>query len=113
MFVVVAMINELICLGKRIKKLRKKNGYTLEKFAEIVDISPNHISKLEAAKTNPSFQLLSRIAGAFNISLMDLFDFSEYISDDVTREDFMQMVKYSDVKYLKLLYRIHKDIIYN
>ena len=104
------MNQELIYFGKQLKKLRKRHGYALEKLAEIIEISPNHISKLERAKTNPSFQVINKIAIALNIEMKDLFDFNEYKSDEQIREEFIRVAKISDSNYLQLLYKIYKDI---
>ena len=72
------MDDKLVLLGKRIAHLRAKKGFTQEKLAEIVNYSTNHISKLELARTNPSFDLLVNIAKAFNIELKELFNFDDF-----------------------------------
>ena len=34
-------------LGEKIKRLRKLRGYTQEELAEIIDIAPRNLSKIE------------------------------------------------------------------
>ena len=69
-------MNELILLGKKIAEIRTGKGLTQEKLAEMVNYSANHIAKLESARTNPSFDLLVKIAKAMSIPVKDLFDYN-------------------------------------
>ena len=56
--------DELELLGKRIRKARKKMGYTQEQLARISLIKEGRtfISKLERGKANVKFLVLSDIA---------------------------------------------------
>ena len=105
------MNKDLMLFAKRLKQIRKQRHLTLEKFAELVEISPNHISKLESARTFPSFQLISRIANALNIDMKELFNFDSDKDTEYIKNEFVQMIKYSDPKYLNTLYKIHQDLI--
>ncbi len=71
------MEDRLYKFGKRIAELRTKRKMTQEQLAELIDYSPNHISKLELARTNPSFNIIVKIADALHVDLKDLFDFEE------------------------------------
>lgn len=62
-------------LGKNLKKYRQAAGLTQEQLAEIVNIHPTYVGKLEAGKNNPSTKLLFRLACAMHITVKDLFDF--------------------------------------
>ena len=104
------MQDELNILGKRIAELRSKKGLTQEQLAELVGYSTNHISKLELARTNPSFELLIKIAAALNIELKDLFDFKDYITPEHLRNDMIKIIKSSTDKQIKLLYKIFRSI---
>ena len=102
------MDNILVLLGKRIASLRFQNKLTQENLAELVNYSPNHISKLELARTNPSFDLLVSIAHALNVELKDLFAFDEYEDINFIKKDFLKLIDSADVKKLTLLYKIFK-----
>ncbi len=104
------MNDTLILLGKRIAYLRNKRGFTQEKLAEMVDYSTNHISKLELARTNPSFDLLVNIANALNIELKELFNFDKYQSTKYIKKEFEKLLHSSEEKKLKLLYKIYQSI---
>ena len=49
-------LNESI--GKRISQLRKRQGLTQEKFAEVIDISIKHISAVERGTSSLSLEKL-------------------------------------------------------
>jgi len=69
-------INVRLSLGKRIKELRKKRGFTQDKLSEITEIDYKYIQKIEG-KNPPALKIdtLQRIAKAFNISVSKLLDF--------------------------------------
>ena len=62
-------------LGQHIAKLRKKAGFTQERFAEKTDYSTEFISFVERGINSPSLDGCDRIAKALGIKLKDLFDF--------------------------------------
>lgn len=63
--------------GKRVAELRVKKKLTQEQLAELIGYSTNHISKLELARTNPSFSIIVRLAEALSVDIKELFDFGE------------------------------------
>ncbi len=60
-------------LGMRIVYLRHLKKWTQEDLAFYAQINKNYLCDLENGKRNPTLQVLSRIADAFNISLEYLF----------------------------------------
>ena len=71
------MNEKLKLFGKRIAELRVRKNITQEGLAELIGYSPNHISKLESARTNPSFDLIIKIADALRISPQELFNYDK------------------------------------
>jgi len=62
--------------SKRLKELRKKNGLTQEKLAEIADISYKNVQYLESKNpTCPSLITLNKLAKALKIAPSKLIDF--------------------------------------
>ncbi|MCM1567971.1 MAG: helix-turn-helix transcriptional regulator [Roseburia sp.] len=55
-------------LGTRIRYYREELGYTQEKFAELVGLSPNYLSALERGVKLPKLQTFIRIANQLQIS---------------------------------------------
>ena len=60
-------------LGARIKKLRKKQKYTQEKFSELIDIAPRTLYGIESGKNFITAETLEKIISVLNISKEDLF----------------------------------------
>jgi len=104
------MEENLTQLGRNIARLRIKKGITQEELEELTNYSTNHISKLESARTNPSFELLVNISKALNIEIKELFNFDEYQSTTFIKKEFDKLIQESEPKKLKLLYKIYRSI---
>src|SRR6266481_1608731 len=63
----------LLFLGKRVRQLRSLRAMTRKTVAREADVSERHLAQLEAGEGNVSIVLLRRIAGALNVSLVELF----------------------------------------
>jgi len=61
-------------IGKRIRSLRKMHGLSQETLAELSDLHPTYIGKIERATINASIVSFQRIAKAFNMELSELFN---------------------------------------
>lgn len=63
-------------IGKKIKEIRKKRGYTQEKLAELASIDYKYLQKIEG-KSPPALKIdtIDRLAKALKISTAKLFDF--------------------------------------
>ena len=59
-------------IGERIAKLRKERGITGEKFAELLDVSPQAVSKWETGKNLPETALLPDISKILCVSIDSL-----------------------------------------
>lgn len=65
------MENKTTCtevFGKRLKELRKANGYTIEQFAQRVGIAKSTVGYYENDNRLPDIEILARIANEFNVS---------------------------------------------
>lgn len=68
-------ITKLLQLGRKIYFLRRKNGYSQNTFAEMLEISREHLAKIETAKRCVSLGLLIDIAEKLNVKVSDLIEF--------------------------------------
>lgn len=68
---------KLKLLGKNISKYRKQKGYTQNKLGDLLNMSREHIAKVETAKRNPSLDLIFEIAEMLEINESDLFNFKD------------------------------------
>jgi transcriptional regulator with XRE-family HTH domain len=59
-------------VGGRIRKLRIKRGWTQQILADHAELTREHISALETARSEPGLCALERIAIALEIPLKDL-----------------------------------------
>ncbi len=69
-------MNVRLKLGRRIKELRRKFGYTQDKLSEITSIDYKYIQKIEG-KNPPALKIdtLARLTKAFKIPLSKLLNF--------------------------------------
>ena len=105
------MDKKLILFGKHIALLRKQKNYTQEQLAELVDYSPNHISKLELARTNPSFDLIMKISKALDVSARDLFDFeSEHNTNNEIINKITVLLRSMKPKEQEFIYNTVKNL---
>ena len=61
----------------RIKELRRKNKITQEELALAVGVTRQTITSIEGEKYTASLILAYKIARYFNMSIEEIFDFSE------------------------------------
>ena len=62
-------------LGSNIAKYRKQKNLSQNQLAEFVDVSREHIAKIETAKRNMSMDLLFNISSVLNIPEYKFFIF--------------------------------------
>lgn len=55
-------------IGKRIRELRTKNGWSMDALAEKIDVKRQTVSNYESGKTQPSSRTLDGLASAFGVS---------------------------------------------
>ncbi|MCQ2753550.1 MAG: helix-turn-helix domain-containing protein [bacterium] len=97
-------------LGEKIKRLRKRSGYTQEKLAELIDISPRNLSNIEQGITFVKSETLENIIKALNVTTEELFA-NDHIksSDELIDEICLRLNNIKKDKYsLEKIYRIVK-----
>lgn len=70
------MNNIRLNIGKRIKELRKKCGYTQDKLSEVAEIDYKYIQRIEG-KTPPALKIdtIERLAKALKVKPAELLKF--------------------------------------
>jgi transcriptional regulator with XRE-family HTH domain len=61
-------------VGKRIRELRKKKGWSQERLADESEMHRSYMWGVEQGRRNPSLRHLTRIADALEVAVADLFD---------------------------------------
>jgi transcriptional regulator with XRE-family HTH domain len=54
--------------GDRLRGLRLQNNYTIEHLAELLDLSMRQTARYEAEPSNPTGDVIARMADVFNVS---------------------------------------------
>lgn len=67
-------------LGMRIKEFRENRKLTQDKLAEMVEIDPKHLSRIENGRNYPSFETLEKILDSLQISYEDIFNYKHFIA---------------------------------
>lgn len=73
-------------LGEKIKQLRNDAGLTQPELAEKAQIEQSYLSKLENEKGTPSFEVIEKIANAFDLTGMVLIESLDvsYVQEQLT-----------------------------
>ena len=89
------MVSQNIEIAQRIRALREDYGYTVEKMAELLDITIENYKSLEKGKVDFSISFLEKISNVFNVELPILVTGEEpkLRVFDVTRKGEGLMVK--------------------
>ena len=66
-------------LGNKIRELRKARGYSQEQFAPICGLDRTYIAGIESGKRNITIENAQKLANALNVSMAELFDFTQPI----------------------------------
>jgi transcriptional regulator with XRE-family HTH domain len=107
-------------IGQRIKIARIKKGVTQEAVADLIDITPAHMSNVETGKTKVSLPTLIAIANALSVSvdtlLCDNVIASKIVFEKEAKDIFSDCDEY-EVRFLvdlmksaKIAFRKDKDI---
>ena len=59
--------------GEKLKRIRNKRKLTQEQLAEIIDMSPKNLSKIEVGASFVSSETLEKIMFALNVTAEELF----------------------------------------
>ena len=86
----------LMSFSKRLAAVRKERGLTQQQMSEVIGIHLSQIKRYESGDTQPSLEVLRKIALALNISAdMLLFDEDERGPSDDLRMQFEALNQFS------------------
>ncbi len=93
-----------VTLGGRIAEKRKLCGYTQETFAELLDVTPQAVSKWENDISCPDIQLLPKVAEILGITVDELLTGKKVsVADEPQKSE-----KVTDTSKLKFIIRVEK-----
>lgn len=70
-------IDICIRLGRRIRVLRSKRGWTQQQLADMTGIGRVHVSELENGKREAGLRILERLATTFEMTVSEMLRESE------------------------------------
>ena len=97
--------------GIRLKFLREKNGYTQEKFAELIDISSRALSAIECGHNFVTADTIGRICKVLCVNPKTLFDFDFQFKDKLDMKDELCYLINNNNDKLNALYRLIKAFL--
>jgi transcriptional regulator with XRE-family HTH domain len=84
--------------GRKLKEIRKNRDYTQEVLAEMIELSPRQLIRIENGKNFPSVETLNKISHALNIDFQNLFDFNLY--NDLKYNPSTKDLNNEDIRYI-------------
>ena len=96
--------------GEKVKRLRKSRNLTQEQLAEMIDIAPRNLSRIEVGTSFVKAETLEKLLSALNVTTEELFandhikDPKELLADIYTN---LEVVK-NDTSKLEKIYNMIK-----
>ena len=66
--------------AENVRAERARKQYSQEKLAEMADITPEYLARIEKEKYSPSWVVIARLAVALNVSVDKLIPLDDYLS---------------------------------
>lgn len=96
-------------LGKRIKEIRKAEGMTQDKLAEIIEVETPSISNIESGKYYPSNENLMKIANALRVKPYELYMFEHHKNGEDLKKELIEALN-GDEELVKLIYKFYQAL---
>lgn len=96
-------------IGQRVKIARIKKGTTQEAIADIIDVTPAHMSNIETGKTKVSLPTLIAIANALSVSVDTLLCDNVLTSKVIFEGEAKEVFKDCDEYEIRLLVDLLKS----
>lgn len=106
------MEKDIYCLiGSKFRYYRKKKKYTQEKLAELLDITPNHLHKIENGKVHMSLPLLLKAKEILEITANELLEIEQNnYTANIIYEEVDEILKHSNSIQAEIIIRTIKDL---
>lgn len=99
---------DMVAIGSRIKEAREQAHLTQEELAEIVDISPTHMSVIERGVKTPKLDTFVKIVNALHLSADALLqDVVEPVNKSIMAELTSRIGRLPEKDQKRILNAIH------
>lgn len=95
--------------GEKLKRLRKNKNYTQEQLAEMIDIDPRNLSRIEVGLSFVKAETLEKILNALDITTEQLFSNDHIKNPEELLADIHKFLNIAQADQTKLE-KIHKMI---
>ena len=104
------IINNVMNIGEKIKKVREAKGFSQKQVAIMLDMDQSQYSKIENGKTDPTTSTLEKIARSLGVEVPVLFAsddiFKDVNSADKTLMEKIRLIEQLDDKERVSIYNI-------
>lgn len=97
--------------GKRIKELRKARNLTQEQLAEMLNIEPPNVSRMESGLHLPKTETIETLRRIFNVPIYELFKFEHHNSRSFLVQEIEKFLKTSSKSDLEFVYKIIVNLL--
>ncbi|SDL91239.1 helix-turn-helix domain-containing protein [Bacillus sp. OK048] len=83
-------------IGKKIKRLRQKKGYSITELGRLADVSKSYLSQLERGlQTNPSLHFLVKVSKPLDTSIDYLLQNAneQKVEDNLLDEEWKELIQ--------------------
>lgn len=88
-----------VILGRNLRRLRTRQGHSLERLAKLSGVSRAMLSQIETGKSQPTLNLLWKIATALGIPFASLLDSQKVRGTEILRLEDAKVLGSSDGKF--------------
>lgn len=100
-----------VCLGKRIRSLREKHGFSQLKLAEMAGISGKYLGEIERGEGNISIERLLDIANSLNIPIGYFMENDHERGADTLTSEIIRLLPLLNEKETQTIYRVIKILL--
>ena len=99
-------------LGRRVRELRKKGGFTISQLAEAADLSDNYVGFIERGVRTPTIETLAKLACALKTDISELFYFPDATSAgrEQALKKLLYQLKDKNTEGIELIAEISKNV---
>lgn len=99
-------------VGARIRKIRQHKGWSLQKLAELSDISEKNLGDIERGKGNPSLEVLEKVGDSFGMDVPALVDVEHDRSRGELIAELTALMERADDRELEQLFRVARALMF-
>lgn len=87
-------------VGHNLKRLRRRQGYSLERLAKLSQVSRAMLGQIETGRSVPTVGLLAKVAAALDVSLAALLTSQDAVETEVLRPGKTRTIVASEGKFV-------------